>query len=162
MILAVTVVLAAGCSGSPGSVAGGESTPPHPANAGDYQFRDDFYFRSGEGGYACGILAPGSRGEKMGAGCHGTTTPIPPRPVDCPEGPGWGNGMQVSAAGEVSFLCTGGVIYASGFSDAPILHTGDALSALGFTCQPVDAGVRCTHDGTAHGFTIQPDRNETF
>lgn len=69
--------------------------------------------------------------------------------------------MQVSAAGEVSFLCTGGVIYASGFSDAPILDTGDALSALGFTCESLYAGL-CRHDGTDHGFMIQPNRNETF
>lgn len=156
------VLLISGCGGSSESPSASAPPPPHPVNAADYQFRDDFFFRSSGGDYACGILAPGSRGEKMGAGCHGTTDPVPPRPADCPEGPGWGKGLQVSATGAVSFLCTGGVIYASGFGEAPILKSGDSLSAFGFTCASLDRGVRCTQIESGHGFTIKPDSNEEF
>lgn len=139
-----------------------DSTPVDSANASNYKFRDSFYFRSSDGAYACGILGPADRGDGHGAGCHGTTSPVPPRPSDCPEGPGWGRGLQVSATGEVSFLCTGGVIYANGFSDAPILQVGEPLSVLGFSCESIEDGVRCSQIATGHGFTIRPQSNEQF
>lgn len=150
------VLVAAGCTTNADTVA------VDSANASGYKFRDSFYFRSSDGAYACGILAPADRGDMHGAGCHGTTSPVPPRPSDCPEGPGWGRGLQVSATGGVSFLCTGGVIYANGFSDAPLLPVGEPLSALGFSCESIEDGVRCSQIATGHGFTIRPQSNEQF
>ncbi len=140
-------------------------TAADPAVAADpttYRFRSDGYFFSTPSGkFTCGIdlRAPAS----PTAGCQGSTTPVPPRPASCPEGPGWGHGLRVDASGETSFLCAGGVVYGSGFrSPEPVLAYGHSLTAGGFVCAVRITGVTCTHLASGHGFMIAAETNRRF
>lgn len=117
-----------------------------------------YFFMSSGGEYICGIDA-------TKALCQGPTDPIPPRPASCGEGPEWGGGMSVTAAGVTDFICAGGVMFypvgrEPGKRDR--LAAGQVIGALGFTCQAGTATVRCTHESTGHGFAIAPRTNERF
>ncbi|MFS8103842.1 hypothetical protein LFM09_42655 [Lentzea alba] len=127
----------------------------------DYRFdhaEELYYFRSPSGKFFCGIVtAP------MSAGCHGPTSPVPPRPESCAPQISWGAGMSVDRDGTTGFICTGGVIYANGFGETdPVLPYGHSLTVLGFSCTSAPAGIRCTHLTTGHGFRIATDSNEQF
>ena len=129
-----------------------------------FEHNGSYYFTSPSGKFQCGILdadiAP--RGQTT-AGCHGETSPIPPRPTTCSTGAGWGHGMQVDQSGAVSFLCTGGLIFGTGTGDGdPVLDYGRELTAEGFRCTSEVTGVTCTHEGSGHGFTIASTTNSSF
>ncbi|MFI5560674.1 hypothetical protein [Amycolatopsis japonica] len=136
-------------------------------NSRDYLFANGaggerYYFQSPSGKFQCGILGKvGS--EPTSAGCHGATTPVPPRPSSCDENISWGGGMFVDDGGGTGFICTGGVLYSSGFDVTPrVLPYGGSLAVLGFTCRSAENGVRCAHDGTGHGFRISSSSHEQF
>jgi hypothetical protein len=120
---------------------------------------DTFFFQSPDGKYYCGLS------HEM-AGCQGATQPLPPRPADCEEGPGWGEGMFVNAQQKADFLCSGGVMfYPSGRGPEPRdrLAVGQSVAALGYTCTArTISAIRCTHDASNHGFEIQPNSNKRF
>ncbi|MFC5286720.1 hypothetical protein ACFPM7_06625 [Actinokineospora guangxiensis] len=137
------------------------------ANPADYRFVaagdwERYYFSSPSGRFICGILGSVAD-EPPSAGCHGETDPIPPRPADCSEHISWGGGLFVDATGNTDFICTGGVIYDSGFGDpGRPLPYGASLTALGFTCTSAQTGISCTHTDTRHGFRIATTSNERF
>ncbi|AUI57274.1 hypothetical protein [Amycolatopsis sp. BJA-103] len=144
-----------------GSGAGAKVNPR------DYLFANGvgserYYFQSPSGKFHCGILGKvGS--EPTSSGCHGPTAPVPPRPSSCDENISWGGGMFVDDTGHSAFICTGGVLYGSGFAVEPkVLPYGSSLSVLGYTCQSAENGVRCAHDRTGRGFRISSSSNEQF
>ncbi|SER91280.1 hypothetical protein [Actinokineospora terrae] len=101
--------------------------------------------------------------EPASAGCHGPTAPVPPRPRDRSEHISWGGGLFVDTNGHNDFICTGGVIYDSGFgSPARALPYGTSLTALGFSCTSAENGIRCAHTPSHHGFRIASTSNERF
>jgi hypothetical protein len=117
-----------------------------------------YYFRSPSGKFSCGIVT-----SPISAGCHGRTSPVPPRPESCPPQISWAGGMSVSRDGKTGFICTGGVIYANGFGGTdPVLPYGHSLTVLGFSCTSAPSGISCTHLTTGHGFRIAADSNEQF
>lgn len=129
-----------------------------------YERDGNYYFISPSGKFHCGILAAAAAPDNTpAAGCHGTTQPVPPRPASCSSNISWGRGMQVDAAGTVSFICTGGVIFGPGSgSEPPALDYGQPLSVHGFTCSTETTGVTCKQESSGHGFTIADNKNSTF
>lgn len=131
-------------------------------DAARYQQEGGYFFVSPSGKFHCGIIS-NRDGRRAAAGCHGKTQPVPPRPASCPQSVGWGRGLQVYSDGEVSFVCTGGVIYGPGTGvEPPALDYGRRLSATGFTCTTATSGVTCKSDASGHGFTIADNTNTTF
>ncbi|WP_338043629.1 alpha/beta fold hydrolase [Lentzea albidocapillata] len=133
-----------------------------PVNPADYRLPESphelYYFRSPSKNFSCGIITL-----ELSAGCHGKTSPVPPRPEHCSTHISWGSGMFVNATGKTDFICTGGVIYSNGFGrEDPVLPYGRSLTVLGFTCVSRQSGVTCTHQSTAHGFRIAAESNEQF
>lgn len=129
-----------------------------------YERAGNYYFTSPSGKFSCGIIrADTAPSHKAAAGCHGPTQPIPPRPSTCPSTISWGKGMQVNSDGAVSFICTGGVIYAPGSgTDPPSLDYGRTLSINGFSCSTATTGVTCKNDASGHGFIIADSSHRTF
>jgi hypothetical protein len=121
-------------------------------------YEEQYYFRSPDGAYACGFT-------KLMTGCQGKTTPVPPRPASCAEGPGWGYGISIDATRKVDFLCAGGVMFypvGRTSQESDKLAEGQTVSAMGYTCTAVATGMRCLHDESGHGFEITPTSNKIF
>lgn len=122
---------------------------------------ESYFFTTPDGEYHCAFTA-------VIAGCHGVTTPIPPRPASCGQSRSWGGGMFVDPAGKTGFLCSGGVISwpKDSLTDEPPqddhLTPGQRVSAMGYTCTAGEHEMRCSHDATGHGFRMAPDSNEQF
>jgi hypothetical protein len=128
-----------------------------PAN---YQTANGGYsFMSPSGRFSCGILPP-SHGDPGVAGCQGETKPVPPRPPDCSTEINWGGGLYVNDAGEVDYVCAGGLMYSDG--NSKVLPYGAILTVAGMTCASAESGIRCVNDETGHGFRIALSSNERF
>jgi hypothetical protein len=135
---------------------------PIPVNPNDYRLagspNEVYYFSSPSKNFSCGII-----NLQLSAGCHGKTSPVPPRPDRCSTHISWGSGLFVDSNGKTDFICTGGVIYSNGFGrEDPVLPYGRSLTAGDFTCVSKETGIRCTHKPTGHGFRIAAGSNEQF
>jgi GDSL-like lipase/acylhydrolase family protein len=128
-----------------------------PVSAEHYRQDSFYFFTSADGRYMCGIAADQAL-------CQGETHPVPPRPASCREG--WGNGMLVDPNGKTDFLCAGGLVYGPidrNPDDRDVLPPGRSIKAFGFTCAAEeDNAIRCTHNGSGHGFAIAGTSNERF
>jgi pimeloyl-ACP methyl ester carboxylesterase len=116
-------------------------------------------FLSPSGRFDCGIMPP-TAGYPGMAGCQGETKPVPPRPPDCSTEISWGGGLYVDDAGEVDYVCAGGLMFSNG--NSKILPYGAVLAAEGMTCTSAETGMRCVNDKTGHGFRIASASNERF
>jgi pimeloyl-ACP methyl ester carboxylesterase len=135
---------------------------PIPVNPNDYRMPDSpweyYVFKSPSKNFTCGIMLL-----QPSAGCHGKTSPVPPRPERCSPNINWGSGLFVDANGKTDFICTGGLQYGSfSGSDEPVLPYGRSLTAGGFTCVSKQAGIMCSHQPSGHGFRIAAESNEQF
>ncbi|MGE0221118.1 DUF6636 domain-containing protein [Mycolicibacterium sp.] len=73
----------------------------------------------------------------------------PPRPADCPEFTGYGQGITLKPTGPASFVCAGDTTL--GYGD--VLPYGQFQAGGGMSCNSEPSGMRCSNsDG--HGFTI--------
>lgn len=73
----------------------------------------------------------------------------PPRPADCPDFTGYGQGIALNRTGLAAFVCAGDTALGGG----PALAYGESRSIAGITCASEPSGMRCTNsDG--HGFTL--------
>ncbi len=146
--------------------ASGYSFVGSPHDPEPYQSTDPagLFFTSPDGSFTCGILPASTDNPDGGtAGYQGSTSPVPPRPSTCPpQGPGWGQGMQVHTDGTVNFLCTGGVIYAANSGAGPALPDGSTLTGNGFVCTSTSGAVSCLDRQSGHGFSIAATWNTTF
>ncbi|MFD4638179.1 alpha/beta fold hydrolase [Lentzea sp. NPDC058436] len=117
-----------------------------------------YAFESPSGNFRCSINP-----SEPTAGCHGKTSPVPPRPQRCNPNINWGSGLFVDAQGKTDFICTGGVRYGN-FTDSEerVLPYGRSLTAGDFTCVSKETGISCTHKPTGHGFRIAAGSNEQF
>ncbi|MFF0814992.1 hypothetical protein ACFYVR_07535 [Rhodococcus sp. NPDC003318] len=135
------------------TVAPTTTTAPPPTT---WRLNEAVYFTSPSGGFQCGIIELPTRTE---AGCQGTTTPVPPRPESCVLD--WGSGIRVTGSGPGEFLCSGGLVYTSGGTDAA-LPAGQTVASFGYTCASEPDDIVCTKDDTGHGFRISENSNEVF
>ncbi|MCV7150221.1 DUF6636 domain-containing protein [Mycolicibacterium pyrenivorans] len=73
----------------------------------------------------------------------------PPRPADCPDFTGYGQGIMLRPTGSASFVCAGDTALGGG----PALPYGQFQAGGGMSCNSEPSGMRCSNsDG--HGFTI--------
>ena len=73
----------------------------------------------------------------------------PPRPADCPDVTGYGQGILIHQYGPARFVCAGDTT--TGFGD--VLPYGQYQAGGGMSCNSEPSGMRCSNsDG--HGFTI--------
>lgn len=147
-------------------------TPYAPVAAHSTNYRltgdgfDGYFFISPSGNFQCAIRDP-SRGLAGMAGCHGETSPIPVQPDRCPEGIGWGFGMQVlplaqGSFPQVDYLCASELVYGHPSRQVMLLPYGQSITAHGFTCTSNESGIRCEHNSSGHGFRIARNSNEIF
>ncbi|MFE9327657.1 hypothetical protein ACIHDR_39725 [Nocardia sp. NPDC052278] len=129
-----------------------------------YRATDGYYFRTADGGIACGFLDEPFGQPKRPVGCQGTTQPTPPAMQAC-----WGIDPSAAAlaVGEnAGYLCVNRGYFVGTTSgadtDAPVLPVGSSLSVAGFTCLAQPVGVTCRNDATGHGFEITPENNRIF
>ncbi|WP_433710650.1 hypothetical protein ACQP2U_30615 [Nocardia sp. CA-084685] len=129
-----------------------------------YRATDGYYFRTADGGIACGFLDEPFGQPKRPVGCQGTTQPTPPTMQAC-----WSSDPSAAAlaVGEsAGYLCVNRGFFvatpSSGDADWPVLPVGSSLSVYGFTCRAQRVGVTCRNDATGRGFEIAPDYNRVF
>jgi len=73
----------------------------------------------------------------------------PPRPADCPDVIGYGQGILLHPYGPASFVCAGDTTMGFG----SVLPYGQYQAGGGMSCNSEPSGMRCSNsDG--HGFTI--------
>ena len=83
----------------------------------------------------------------------------PPKPADCPEFTGWGQGITLSETGGPQFVCAGDTVL--GDTTAYVLNYGERHSLPGYACGSGPAGVTCTNQEN-HGFTISREAYRFF
>lgn len=81
----------------------------------------------------------------------------PPRPADCPDFTGFGQGIHLESTGPAAFVCAGDTAMSSG----PPLDYGQVRAAGGINCTSEPSGMRCANsDG--HGFVISRQAYQLF
>ncbi|MBI5337088.1 hypothetical protein EV589_4793 [Mycobacterium sp. BK558] len=81
----------------------------------------------------------------------------PPRPADCPDVTGYGQGIALQSTGSARFVCAGDTALNSG----PALPYGHSRSSAAIDCTSEQSGVRCTNsDG--HGFRLSREEYALF
>ncbi|GHH40510.1 alpha/beta fold hydrolase [Lentzea cavernae] len=134
---------------------------PIPVNPDDYRMPNEYLeyyaFKSPSGNFTCSIVFT-----EPSAGCHGKTSPLPPRPERCNPNISWGSGLFVDAKGRTDFICTGGLLYGGMNGGEKVLPYGRSLTAGDFTCVSKETGISCTHKPTGRGFRIAAGSNEQF
>jgi hypothetical protein len=81
----------------------------------------------------------------------------PPRPTDCPDFTGYGQGISLHPTGSAQFVCAGDTAMGGG----PVLPYGQYQAGGGMSCNSEPSGMRCSNsDG--HGFTISRDAYRLF
>ena len=74
----------------------------------------------------------------------------PPRPADCSEMTGYGQGIRIEPTGPASFVCGGDTTF-GGYGT--VLGYGEYEAGGGMSCNSEPSGMRCSNsDG--HGFTL--------
>ncbi|KWX67031.1 DUF6636 domain-containing protein [Mycobacterium sp. NAZ190054] len=81
----------------------------------------------------------------------------PPRPADCPEFTGYGQGIYLTATGAAGFVCAGDTTLGSG----PVLDYGQFRAGGGMRCGSEPAGIRCSNS-EGHGFMISRQAYQLF
>ena len=82
----------------------------------------------------------------------------PPRPADCSEMTGYGQGISMGPTGPATFVCAGDTTFGSG---ATVLPYGQFQAGSGMSCTSEEAGMRCSNsDG--RGFTLSRQRYTLF
>ncbi|MEV5838154.1 hypothetical protein [Nocardia sp. NPDC052112] len=129
-----------------------------------YRGADGYYFRTADGGLACGFLDEPFGEPKRPVGCQGTTQPTPSAMQAC-----WGIDPSAAAlaVGEsAGYLCVNRGYFVAPVSgaeaDQQVLPVGSSLSVYGFTCLAQPVGVSCRNDVTGRGFEIAPEYNRVF
>jgi hypothetical protein len=82
----------------------------------------------------------------------------PPRPAECPKEVDYGQGLEVSHAGEASFVCAGDTALDAGGS---ALAYGSASRVGGSECISRSEGVTCVNQA-GHGFFIAIQSYQVF
>lgn len=81
----------------------------------------------------------------------------PPRPADCPDFTGYGQGITLSPTGPAAFVCAGDTTLGSG----PALPFGQYEAGGGMSCNSEPSGMRCSNsDG--HGFVLAREAYQVF
>ena len=74
----------------------------------------------------------------------------PPRPADCPDMTGYGQGISLHPHGPANFVCAGDTTFGG---SGGVLPYGQFQAGGGMSCNSEPSGMRCSNsDG--HGFTI--------
>jgi hypothetical protein len=81
----------------------------------------------------------------------------PPRPADCPDVTGYGQGVQVSDGGRPTVVCAGD----TALSEGPALPYGQSRWSGKIVCTSEIAGIRCRNPA-GHGFTISREAYSFF
>ncbi len=82
----------------------------------------------------------------------------PPRPSDCPDFTGYGQGIGLSAGQRPQFVCAGDTAY----SNSVALAYGDSISAGVLSCASSESGITCRDTGSGHGFMISREAYQLF
>ncbi|MBX7453413.1 hypothetical protein GR927_36005 [Mycolicibacterium sp. 3033] len=124
--LLVCAVSAAAIAGSPAAVA------------------ESLWFTSPSGNIACMI-----DGDLLRCDIQERDWSPPPRPADCPDMTGYGQGISLRPTGSASFVCAGDTTFGGG----TVLPYGQFQAGGGMSCRSEPSGMRCSNtDG--HGFTL--------
>ncbi len=73
----------------------------------------------------------------------------PPRPSDCPEQTGYGQGILLHPYGTARFVCAGDTAMGYG----PVLQYGQYHASGGMSCNSEQSGMRCSNND-GYGFTL--------
>ena len=81
----------------------------------------------------------------------------PPRPADCPDVTGYGQGIELQSTGSPRFVCAGDTALGGG----PALPYGQSRSRGDISCSSEPSGMRCVNtDG--RGFTLSREDYSVF
>jgi hypothetical protein len=81
----------------------------------------------------------------------------PPRPSNCPDFIGYGQGITLAPTGSARFVCAGDTALGGG----PALPYGEYRAGGGMSCLSEVSGMRCSNsDG--HGFTLSREEYTLF
>lgn len=73
----------------------------------------------------------------------------PPRPADCPDFTGYGQGISIHPTGPANFVCAGDTTFGGG----TVLPYGQFQAGGGMSCTSEPSGMHCSNsDG--HGFAL--------
>lgn len=81
----------------------------------------------------------------------------PPRPADCPDMTGYGQGIELNTTGAAHFVCAGDTTMGTG----SVLPYGQFRAGGGLSCNSQPAGMRCSNsDG--RGFMLSRESYSLF
>lgn len=110
-------------------------------------------FRTPSGNIGCEMVSGGARCDIRKRDWQ----PLP-RPATCPKEVGYGQGLQVSRAGEASFVCAGDTALDP---SAASLSYGTASRIGGSECISRTDGITCVNE-SGHGFFISVQSYQVF
>lgn len=80
----------------------------------------------------------------------------PPKPADCPEFTGWGQGLRLGAGGPADFVCAGD----TALNGADALEYGDVIMAGSIECRSEESGISCWDAQSGGEFSISREGYE--
>lgn len=82
----------------------------------------------------------------------------PPRPADCSNQTGFGQGIMLNARGGAQFVCAGDTTFGS---NARVLQYGQRLNRGSYSCASETAGISC-RNAAGRGFMISREAYRIF